>query len=81
LSLVDPAALLAGSPAERLRAAIPLAAAMRGRQRVSPEEDDVIDPFRLSNAVYTASFAQITSAVNAVVYAIVTNQASESTRP
>jgi protein-tyrosine phosphatase len=74
LSSVDPAALPAGPPPERLRAAIPLAAAGRGRQRMSPEEDDVVDPFRLSNAVYADSFAQITSAVEAVVYAIVINQ-------
>lgn len=76
LSLVDPAALPAGSPAERLRAAMPLAAAGRGGQRMSPEEDDVVDPFRLSNAVYAASFAQITSAVDAIVYAIVMNEHS-----
>jgi protein-tyrosine phosphatase len=74
LSLVDPAALPSGSPAERLRAAIPLAAAARGRQRVSAEEDDVVDPFRLSNAVYAASFEQIKSAVDAIGYAIVINQ-------
>jgi protein-tyrosine phosphatase len=74
LSAVDPAALPAGPPAERLRAAIPLAAAGRGRQRMSPEEDDVVDPFRLSNAVYAASFAQIRSAVETVVYTIVINQ-------
>jgi protein-tyrosine phosphatase len=73
LSLVDPAALSAGSPAERLTRAIPLAAAGRGRQQVPPEEDDVVDPFRLSNAVYAASFAQIVSAVDAIVYAIVMN--------
>jgi protein-tyrosine phosphatase len=78
LSSVDPAALPAGPPAERLRAAIPLAAAGRGRQRMSPEEDDVVDPFRLSDAVYAASFAQITSAVEAVVYAIVINQANKT---
>ena len=74
LSDVDPAALPTGSPAERLRAAIPLAAAGRGRQRMSPNEDDVVDPFRLSQAVYGASFAQIRSAVEAIVYAIVINQ-------
>jgi protein-tyrosine phosphatase len=74
LSLVDPAALSAGSPAERLKGAIPLAAAGRGRQQVPPEEDDVVDPFRLSNAVYAASFAQIRSAVETVIYTIVINQ-------
>jgi protein-tyrosine phosphatase len=77
LSAVDPAALPAGSPAERLRAAILLAAAGRGRQRMSPDQDDVVDPFRLSNAVYATSFAQITSAVDGIVYAIVINQARQ----
>jgi protein-tyrosine phosphatase len=74
LSWVDSAALPAGSPAERLRAAIPLAAAGRGRERRSPDEDDVVDPFRLSKAVHEASFTQIESAVDAIVYAIVMNQ-------
>jgi protein-tyrosine phosphatase len=74
LRLVDQAALPAESPAERLRAAIPLAAAGRGRQRMSPDADDVVDPFRLSKAVYAASFAQISSAVEAIVYAIVIDQ-------
>jgi protein-tyrosine phosphatase len=78
LSLVDPAALPAGSPAERLKAAIPLAAAERGKQRMLPDEDDVVDPFRLSNAVYAASFAQIRSAVEAIVYATVINQPNKT---
>ncbi len=73
LSWVDPAALPTGSSAERLRAALPLAAAGRGRERRSSDEDDVVDPFRLSKAVYADSFAQIWSAVDAVVYAIVMN--------
>jgi protein-tyrosine phosphatase len=67
LSWVDPSALPAGSPAERLRAAIPLAAAERGRERTLPDEDDVVDPFRLSNEVYAGSFAQIQSAVDSIV--------------
>ena len=67
LSWVDPSALRAGTPAERLRAAIPLAAAERGRKQSSPDEDDVVDPFRRSNAVYSDSFAQITSAVDSIV--------------
>jgi low molecular weight protein-tyrosine phosphatase len=73
LSWVDPAALPAGSPAERLRAAVPLAAAV-GRQRMSSDEDDVVDPFRLSKAVYEASFGQLASAVDAIVYTIVINR-------
>jgi protein-tyrosine phosphatase len=71
LSWVDASVLPAGTTADRLRAAIPLAAAARGRKRRSPDEDDVIDPFRLSNAVYAGSFAQIMSAVDSIVYSIV----------
>jgi hypothetical protein len=41
---------------------------------MSPDEDDVVDPFRLSSAVYAESFAQIVSAVDAIVYAIVMNE-------
>ena len=67
LSWVDPSALPAGTPAERLRTAISLAAAERGRKQSSPDEDDVVDPFRRSNAVYSDSFAQITSAVDSIV--------------
>jgi protein-tyrosine phosphatase len=76
LGWVDPAALAAGTPADRLRAAIPLAAAQRGRERTSPDEDDVVDPFQLSDAVYADSFEQIATAVDALVYAIVMNGSS-----
>ena len=79
LNWVDPAALPAGSPAERLRAAVPLAAA-GGRERMSSDEDDVVDPFRLSKAVYADSFGQISSAVDAVVYTIVINQPRRARR-
>jgi protein-tyrosine phosphatase len=64
---VDPAAIPAGTPAERLRAAIPLAAAQRGRERTEADEDDVVDPFRLSEQVYAQSFQEIASAVDAIV--------------
>jgi protein-tyrosine phosphatase len=80
LNWVDPAALPAGPSAERLRAAVPLAAAGRGRERMSSDEDDVVDPFRLSKAVYEASFAQIVSAVDAIVYTIVMNQPRRARR-
>jgi low molecular weight protein-tyrosine phosphatase len=79
LDSVDPAALPPGPPAERLRAAIPLAAAERGRGRTMPDEDDVIDPFRLDGTVYAESFGQIASAVERIVYAIVINRSSEAT--
>jgi protein-tyrosine phosphatase len=71
LSWVNPSDLPAGAPAERLRAAIPLAAAQRGRERTSPDQDNVVDPFRLSNAVYVSSFKQISSAVDNVARIIV----------
>ena len=67
LSWVDPSALPAGTPADRLRAAIPLAAAQRGRERTSPDEDDVVDPFRLSDQVYAESFGEIMAAVEVIV--------------
>src|SRR5215212_7317994 len=67
LGWVDRSALPAGTPGDRLRTAIPLAAAERGRERTSADEDDVIDPFRLSDEVYADSFAQISSAVDAIV--------------
>jgi protein-tyrosine phosphatase len=66
LSWVDASALPPGTPAQRLGAAIPLAAAERGRWRSSPDDDDVVDPFRLSNEIYADSFAQINSAVDTI---------------
>jgi protein-tyrosine phosphatase len=71
LGQVQPSALPDGTPAERLRAALPLGAAQRGLQRVSADEDDVADPFRLSDEVYAASFAEIRSAVNAIAGVVV----------
>jgi protein-tyrosine phosphatase len=71
LGHVQPSALPDGIAAERLRAALPLTAAERGLQRVSAEEDEVVDPFRLSDEVYAASFAEITTAVNLIVTAAV----------
>jgi protein-tyrosine phosphatase len=73
LSLVDGLKLPTGTPAERLRAAIPIAAAQRGRERTSPDQDDVVDPFRRSNAVYVDSFTQITSAVDDIGRLIAVN--------
>jgi protein-tyrosine phosphatase len=71
LSRVDPSVLPSGTAADRLRTALPLAGAERGRERRSPDEDDVVDPFRLSNTVYAGSFAQIVSAVDSIGYSIV----------
>jgi protein-tyrosine phosphatase len=73
LSWVDPQELPTGTPAERLRAAIPLAVAERGSARTSPNRDDVVDPFGLSNRVYVNSFRQISSAVDDVTRLIAMN--------
>jgi protein-tyrosine phosphatase len=78
LSWVDPSVLPAGTSVDRLRAALPLAVAARGRERRSPDQDDVTDPFRLSNAVYADSFAQIRSAIDRVIYTIVIDHHSQS---
>jgi protein-tyrosine phosphatase len=76
VSRVDPSALPAGTPAERLRSAIPLAAAQRGRERTSPDDDDVVDPFRLNDQVYAESFGQIAEAVDTIVKVLTFDQAS-----
>jgi protein-tyrosine phosphatase len=70
LNELDSSTLPDGTPAERLKAAMPLAAAQRGRRRASSEDDDVIDPFRLSDDIYAASFAEIASAVNVIIRAL-----------
>ena len=66
LEQIDPSALPDGTPAERLGAAIPLVVATRGLERADSEEDDVVDPYRLGDEIYVASFAEITAAVNVV---------------
>ncbi|MFP5282720.1 MAG: low molecular weight phosphatase family protein [Actinomycetes bacterium] len=63
---IDRTALPAGSPADRLRAALPLVTAQRGRVLVSANEDDVVDPYGGRAAVYQASFAQMLPAVETI---------------
>jgi protein-tyrosine phosphatase len=70
LDQIDGSALPEGSPAERLLAAIPLAAAQRGHRQASAQADDVVDPFRLSDEIYAASLEEITSAVDVIVGAL-----------
>jgi hypothetical protein len=60
-----------GNTAEPSRAAISLAAADCGRERTSSDEDDGVDPFRLSKTVYADSCAQLASAMYRIVYTIV----------
>jgi protein-tyrosine phosphatase len=71
LEQVDPSALPDGAPSERLRTAIPLVVANRGLGRASAKGDDVVDPFRLSDEVYAASFAEIAAAVKIIVATLV----------
>jgi protein-tyrosine phosphatase len=66
LAGIELAALPAGTPADRLRAAVPLAGAQRGRRRVPSSEDDVVDPYRQPRPVYEASLAQILPAVETI---------------
>jgi protein-tyrosine phosphatase len=66
LEEMDAASLPEGTTAERLRAAMPIAVARRGFKRASAN-DDVVDPFRLSDEVYTTSFMEITAAVRIIV--------------
>jgi protein-tyrosine phosphatase len=60
---VDPAALPAGTMADRLRALIPLAAAQRGPQADPAGGDDVVDPWGRSDAVFERSFGELQPAV------------------
>jgi protein-tyrosine phosphatase len=66
LSGIDVATLPAATPADRLRAAVPLAAAQRGRWRVPSREDDVLDPYGQPRPVHEASLGQILPAVDAI---------------
>jgi protein-tyrosine phosphatase len=67
LGQIDDTLLPAGRPDERLRAAIPLAAAQRGRTRVPPTEDDIVDPYGRDREAYRAAFGSILPAVATVV--------------
>jgi protein-tyrosine phosphatase len=70
LEQIDGSALPEGTPAERLRAAMPLAVARRGYRRTSAEDYAVVDPFRLTDEVYATSFVEITAAVRIIVTAL-----------
>jgi protein-tyrosine phosphatase len=75
LQHVDPSALHDGTPGERLRIAMPLIVATRGLVRTSAEDDDVIDPYRLSDEVYATSFADIAGAVKTIAAALIPGDA------
>jgi protein-tyrosine phosphatase len=67
LDQIDRSALPEENPAERLGAAMPLAAAQRGHRQASVQADDVVDPFRLSDEIYAESLEEIISAVDVIV--------------
>lgn len=60
--------MLTDDVGDRLRAAVEAVASMRGALPPldDPRDDDVIDPYRQSDAVYEQSAAQLTPAVRAV---------------
>ena len=64
LGQIDATLLPAGSPAERARASLPLAAAQR--RQVEPAEDDVADPYRQADLAYQRAFAEIDQAVKSI---------------
>src|SRR5690606_39643071 len=57
-----------GRPAERLAALVPLAA--RERVQVPAELDDIVDPYRRSDAVYRESFDQLIEAVRTIAQVV-----------
>lgn len=72
-SAVDPDELTAAAgpdarPAERLAALVPLAA--RERVQVPAELDDIVDPYRRSDAVYRESFSQLIEAVRTIAQVV-----------
>lgn len=68
LAAVDPAALppVEAGPAARLRAAVPLATALRA-PATDPAADDVVDPYGGDDARYRLSFDQLLPAVRQIV--------------
>jgi protein-tyrosine phosphatase len=66
LGQIQPNELPDASVADRLRIAVPLAAARR-RMVVGPvDADDVVDPYRLAQEVYDQSFSAIRTAVDTI---------------
>lgn len=72
----------AATPDDAMRAAIALAAAMRGTVAppVNPADFDVVDPYRQSDAVYEQSLAELAPAARAVSDFLATAVSSIPTR-
>lgn len=62
--------LPAGTPAERLTALLPLAAAQRGRVPVAPADDDIDDPYQRGDAAYARAFDQVREATAGLARAL-----------
>jgi protein-tyrosine phosphatase len=69
LDSIEPSALPQTTSAERLRAALPLAAAKR-RPLPNRTRYDVVDPYRLRDEVYEQAFDDIRRAVDQIVKVI-----------
>jgi protein-tyrosine phosphatase len=65
-SELDAAELPSGTPAERLRALVPLASARRRMILQAAEVDDVTDPYLRDNSVYAQAFGAIDAAVDRI---------------
>lgn len=63
---IDPATLEGADVAQRLTNLLPLAAAQRGQRGSVPDDDDVVDPYGHGDDVYARSYAELTTAVNAI---------------
>ncbi len=62
--LLNPGALIDGSPADRARASLPRVAAAR---RAAPaDQDNIADPFRRGDHAYAAAFAEVQRAVASI---------------
>jgi protein-tyrosine phosphatase len=66
LGRIQPGELPDTSVADRLRAAVPLAAARRQMVIGPVDADDVVDPYRLAQEVYDQSFSAIRVAVDTI---------------
>lgn len=62
--------LPAGTPAERLAALLPLAAAQRGLVHVEPADDDIDDPYQRGDAAYARAFDQVSAATASLARAL-----------
>jgi protein-tyrosine phosphatase len=71
LGQIQPNELPDGSVEDRLRTAVPLAAARRRMITGPVDADDVVDPYRLAQEVYDQSFSAIRVAVDTIADRVV----------